>query len=922
MKNRAVASKLISFLLCALLAFGLMSGIGGTVQARADFTNVGDLANLKSALQNSDSEINISFNGNINVSETLVIKTGKTVNIDSVSWARALNRAVGFTGDLIVVEDGASLTLTNVILDGNKSQVSANGSLVHVEGTLNLKNDAILRNNNTTGDGGAVYVAGGGIFNMSGGEISGNKAAVLGDGVYLQGVMNISGAPKIGSETDTNAIIRGSSDSAIVIDGSLSGGAYINVDMVSSDVAGKVIATKKSGAVTDAEAGYFNYLGESYICTASGSNVSLTTSEFLFSDVTVTSLPSKTVYTVGDALDLSGIEVTAEYRNGILTTFDIVSVSKIATSPAVGAALNTVGDQTITVSYTDNGVTQNTEFTVKVEAAPVVLDSIAVTSNPTKTAYVEGDALDLAGLIIMATYSDGSSKAVTEYTTSPANGEVLDTGGDQTITVSYTDNGVTENATFTVNVESAPVVLDSIAVTSDPTKTAYVEGDALDLAGLIVMANYNDGSSKVVTEYTTSPANGAVLGTIGNQTVTVSYTDNGVTENATLTVKVEAVPVILSGISLTARPTITTYTEGDALSLAGMVVTATYSDGSSKAVTGFTTNPDNGTVLNTIGDRTVTVSYTEGGVTRTANFSVTVRAVPVIEIPMLQSIAIASEPAKTEYISGDALNLEGIAVTATYSDGSSKSITAFTTIPANGAALNTVGDQEVTVSYTDNGVTRSERFTVAVGFSQEEKEELAEINHTDEDTGITISGDDLPWYVQIEVELITEFDEQYAAFLENIPEDDFELLVLFDIKLLDANPVTGTLTGGYYEPSEGETVTVEMGNISLTDAENILIAHEKKDGTIELIEAEVIDGKVVFTATSFSLYGVIATDKPIKGLENGFVVFFSNSGNESGAPARTGDDSNMMLWYLSGCAALIVLGALAVAQLRKKRSRM
>ena len=66
------------------------------------------------------------------------------------------------------------------------------------------------------------------------------------------------------------------------------------------------------------------------------------------------------------------------------------------------------------------------------------------------------------------------------------------------------------------------------------------------------------------------------------------------------------------------------YEIGEALNTDGMVVKAVYSDGSSKVLTaeqyilsGFSAE--------TTGEKLVTVSYTEGGVTKTASFTVTVK---------------------------------------------------------------------------------------------------------------------------------------------------------------------------------------------------------------------------------------------------------------------------------------------------------
>lgn len=62
--------------------------------------------------------------------------------------------------------------------------------------------------------------------------------------------------------------------------------------------------------------------------------------------------------------------------------------------------------------------------------------SIEVTHAPTKTSYKDGENLNLTGMIVTATMTDGTTKAVTDYTTIPANGSVLHEG-TTSVTVSY-----------------------------------------------------------------------------------------------------------------------------------------------------------------------------------------------------------------------------------------------------------------------------------------------------------------------------------------------------------------------------------------------------------------------------------------------------------------------------------------------------
>lgn len=79
----------------------------------------------------------------------------------------------------------------------------------------------------------------------------------------------------------------------------------------------------------------------------------------------------------------------------------------------------------------------------------------------------------------------------------------------------------------------------------------------------------------------------------------------------------------LSSIAVTHAPTKTSYFTGETFSSAGMVVTATMADGSKKTVTGYTCSPTTMAANTTA----VTVSYSEGGVTKTTTTPVTVTSI-------------------------------------------------------------------------------------------------------------------------------------------------------------------------------------------------------------------------------------------------------------------------------------------------------
>ncbi len=86
--------------------------------------------------------------------------------------------------------------------------------------------------------------------------------------------------------------------------------------------------------------------------------------------------------------------------------------------------------------------------------------------------------------------------------------------------------------------------------------------------------------------------------------------------------------VTLTGLS--AIKAKTEYTVGDSLNTDDLTVTASYSDGSEKAVTGFTTDADK-IDMSVAGTKTLKIMYEENGVTAETSVSLQVKAPPVVE---------------------------------------------------------------------------------------------------------------------------------------------------------------------------------------------------------------------------------------------------------------------------------------------------
>lgn len=164
-------------------------------------------------------------------------------------------------------------------------------------------------------------------------------------------------------------------------------------------------------------------------------------------------------------------------------------------------------------------------------------------------------------------------------------------------------------------VEGAFKGLTGIVVTTPPTKTEYIAGEALDSEGMVITASYANADDAAIENYTVAPA---ALATTDTK-VTISYTEHGITKTVEQAVSVKA----LASIAITTPPTDVNYVVGETFAPAGMVVTATYTDASTAAVTNYTTAP---TAALALTDEAITVTYVEGGITKTATQAITVTA--------------------------------------------------------------------------------------------------------------------------------------------------------------------------------------------------------------------------------------------------------------------------------------------------------
>ena len=294
--------------------------------------------------------------------------------------------------------------------------------------------------------------------------------------------------------------------------------------------------------------------------------------------IAVKTNPTKMSYYQGEALDSTGLTLTATYNNGKTET-----VTTGFTCSALDSS--SAGQKTITVTY--QGLT--TTFSVTVIAVNLV--SVSVKTMPNKTSYFTGESFDQTGLTLTATYNNGNTETISSGI--ECTGFSSATAGQKTVTASYGG----KSTTFTVEVKA--IVPTGITVKTAPNKTEYFVGDSYDGTGLVVNVTYNNGTNKdITTGFTTSGFSSA---TAGKNTVTVSY------EGFTATFDVMIKAVELTGIEIAKQPNKTTFNTGDELDTTGLVLTLKYNNGTTGITdTGYTVSGYN---TDTAGEQTITVTY-------------------------------------------------------------------------------------------------------------------------------------------------------------------------------------------------------------------------------------------------------------------------------------------------------------------------
>ena len=576
----------------------------------------------------------------------------------------------------------------------------------------------------------------------------------------------------------------------------------------------------------------------------------------------------KTEYNINEPIQ-TGLSILVTRQTGEIEAIDVEN------DMISGFNTTTEGEKEVTITYTENGVTKQTSYSITVKDA---VTGIGIKTNPNKTQYKYGEELDLTGATISVVKGSGTVEIpVTEDMVSGYDKEKL---GEQTIKVTYGG----EETTFKVNVKDY--------VTKIEVVPADVTGKYNDELSQIISANdikyvvtYAKEGAKTPETLTESMIKTTYnKGTINKQSLKVEYEDEDV-NSATKGEKFEAtlnvtLSDVVSKITIT-KPTKTNYNHGEELDLTGGKIEVTTASGLSKEVPiEGSMITENGTTVNmspskddygenTTVTKILTITYEEGGKKETASY-------PIIIVNDVKSITMHQTP-KTSYNVNDLLDITDgeILVTRAVGEPEAKEITKDMVTGFDSTKENT--KLTLTVSYTENGITKTTTYDVSVKDSVESISIKANPDKTEynygEDldlTGATISVVKGSGTIEIPVteDMVSGYDkeklgEQTIKVTYGGEEATFKVTVKDYVKdIILVNPdkteyqygESLDLTGGSVQkvmasgaavaavPLTDDSVTLSTFNPNQSGIQTIKVTYEGKTKTFDVNVKDTITG--------------------------------------------------------------------------------
>ena len=150
----------------------------------------------------------------------------------------------------------------------------------------------------------------------------------------------------------------------------------------------------------------------------------------------------------------------------------------------------------------------------------IKLASIAIITPPDKTQYRPGQTFDPAGMTVRATYSNGATAVATGWTYSPS-GALAE--GTESVTILYTEGGVTAQAQQAVTVQKAnitvPTQSGSLTYNGGPQSPTWTGYDTAEMTIGGVTSGTNAGSYNAQFSLKDTVGTQWADGTTGDKTV-------------------------------------------------------------------------------------------------------------------------------------------------------------------------------------------------------------------------------------------------------------------------------------------------------------------------------------------------------------------------------------------------------------------
>ncbi len=256
-------------------------------------------------------------------------------------------------------------------------------------------------------------------------------------------------------------------------------------------------------------------------------------------------------------------------------------------------SFDSIGEKKVTVLYRPSGSEQCFTYTFTVETVKIPVASLTVGTEP-KTEYIENTPLDLSGISLKMTYSDGragmsfSAKEILSggdftVTVDGKTDTSKLTVGKHTVKIQYRDPKYYPCVEFNINVRRRK--LTSLEIAASPKSLTVYHLDKIpSLDGLTLTTTYDNGEKETLTASDCDVACSLPLHYGSGNTVTVSYTANGITMKQTF--DFTAYPLEEKRLKLT-LPQVLTFILGEEIDLSALKVEVEYSDGSVKEITDY-----------------------------------------------------------------------------------------------------------------------------------------------------------------------------------------------------------------------------------------------------------------------------------------------------------------------------------------------